>query len=477
MTTVATLGSYSGWTAIGDYRADAEYYRPEHREFFDSLTSVPHRRLGQIAKMRRPQYRTTCAYDPGKLPNGIKFLSPTEVVNQWVDWSVVREVASSVWDDYPAGRATKGDLLLEVKGDATKVHLLDDIIPAKTMISGSFQQIRLKVEQQEWYVYAVFLSGVWRRQRQRLQSNINIKYVDKEALLTVILPWPDDAIRASIGHKVRSAERLRAAAESRVRGAIQELETSLGWPIPLDRSQTSVTPATQLGRRIDPLPYLPRYAAVQELIRRRGGKSFRAMDVATVNGFENRDFVKKGRPYLLVGNVDAWHFTDPADWVKIPTSSRVPNRAIPQVGDLLCVRTGPVGQLMSWEADYGSAVVGGDWVKLRGDEEKGFDATYFALVAQTGLWPLVVDTIRYGAVHPKVSQDDLLDLEMPLVGTELSMDLSERYRRSLSEKFRAKRLSDAAITDVENLIDGKLDEAACIAEGRKLADEFGLEVP
>ena len=42
---------------------------------------------------------------------------------------------------------------------------------------------------------------------------------------------------------------------------------------------------------------------------------------------------------------------------------------------------------------------------------------------------------------------------------------------------RSKELTKAAIADVENLIDGKLDEAACLAEGRNLAEEFCLEVP
>jgi hypothetical protein len=33
------------------------------------------------------------------------------------------------------------------------------------------------------------------------------------------------------------------------------------------------------------------------------------------------------------------------------------------------------------------------------------------------------------------------------------------------------------IADVEHLIEGKLDEAACLEEGRKLAEEFGFEKP
>ncbi len=45
------------------------------------------------------------------------------------------------------------------------------------------------------------------------------------------------------------------------------------------------------------------------------------------------------------------------------------------------------------------------------------------------------------------------------------------------DAFRAKKLVQDAITDVESLIDGKLDEDRCLAEGRALANEFGLEVP
>jgi hypothetical protein len=42
---------------------------------------------------------------------------------------------------------------------------------------------------------------------------------------------------------------------------------------------------------------------------------------------------------------------------------------------------------------------------------------------------------------------------------------------------RVKALIAAAIADVEKLIEGKLDETACLEEGRKLAHEFGLEMP
>jgi len=43
--------------------------------------------------------------------------------------------------------------------------------------------------------------------------------------------------------------------------------------------------------------------------------------------------------------------------------------------------------------------------------------------------------------------------------------------------MRAKNLTKQAVVDVELMMEGKLDETACIAEGCRLAEEFGFEKP
>lgn len=474
MTIAATLGSYSSWTTIGDYRADAEYYRPEHREFFDSLTRVPHRRLGQIAKMRRPQYRTTSAYDPGKLTNGIKFLSPTEVVNQWVDWSIVREVVSSAWEDYPAGRATKGDLLLEVKGDATKVYLLGDNIPAKTMISGSFQQIRLKVEHEEWYVYAVFLSGVWRRQRQRLQSNINIKYVDKEALLTVVLPWPDNAIRASIGHKVRAAERLRAVATSNVSKAVSRIEGLLGTT---DFSALKPNPDGSCD-------YFSEFVSVSDLSlfhgaqfyapkRKRAVALIKATGIAERLGTHGHRIRAKGKQKANRGHVDPANVSGSDGYWYAGGTADGGDVVLAKPGHTLFLRMRPY--LNKTTINDSAQVVSGS-PEFLVYEFDGLDA-YFATLCLRQPWALAqVAEIATGD-RPRVDGEFVDEVMVPWPDESVRHEIGQLYKSSFALRRRADQLVQQAIADVENLIDGKLDEDQCLAEGRKLAEEFGLEVP
>jgi hypothetical protein len=175
--------------------------------------------------------------------------------------------------------------------------------------------------------------------------------------------------------------------------------------------------------------------------------------------------------------MESWHLKSPQDWVFIARDAEVPDKARPKVGDLLCVRTGPVGYMVSWEPCYGEAVISSHWIRIRGDENNGFDAGYMAILSQLPAWQIMMQGIVYGAVQPQISQDDILNVPVPFIGTDLAKQCSESYRQSVAEVLRARDLTARAIADVESLINGTLDEDRCRADGRALAGEFGLEVP
>jgi hypothetical protein len=54
---------------------------------------------------------------------------------------------------------------------------------------------------------------------------------------------------------------------------------------------------------------------------------------------------------------------------------------------------------------------------------------------------------------------------------EIAKDV-QQYHEHL---MRAKDLTERAIIDVESMIEGKLDDVACIEDGRELADEFEFD--
>jgi type I restriction enzyme S subunit len=468
---------------MGSNRFDPLYYDPTltvAERHFRAKGTLPWKRLSDVS-------RDIYSFGAYELTNSIRFVDPgvgtipfvnvTEIANPFVEYERARHIDRASHELLEKSVCRPGTLLLSMSGSIGRVGVLPQAA-GECNSNQHVAKIVIDPDLHDAHFLAVYFSariGIASCEREAAGA------VQKELYLynisTLPIPDPKKPVRTSIGHKVRAAERLRVAAESSVRSAIQELETALGWPIPLDPSQIAYAPAGEVGKRIDALPYLPRFVAVRNLLKSHGAKTLEQIGATAVNGCESRDFVTAGQRYLIVGDMESWHLKSPNEWSCIPKDADVPDKARPDSGDLLCIRTGPVGYMVSWEPCYGNAVLSSHWIRIRGDEEAGFDAGYMAILSQLPAWQIMMQAIVYGAVQPQISQEDILDVPVPFIGTELAKRCSKNYRQSVADAFRAKKLVQDAIADVENLIDGKLDEDQCLAEGRKLAEEFGLEVP
>ena len=82
-----------------------------------------------------------------------------------------------------------------------------------------------------------------------------------------------------------------------------------------------------------------------------------------------------------------------------------------------------------------------------------------------------------GTNYPAIEQLKLDRIFVPVIPEGQREHLLVAATKALTGQERARALVAAAITDVEHLIEGKLDEAACLEEGRQLAEEFGFEKP
>jgi len=79
--------------------------------------------------------------------------------------------------------------------------------------------------------------------------------------------------------------------------------------------------------------------------------------------------------------------------------------------------------------------------------------------------------------RPRVDGEFVDEVHMPWPCDNERKQIGQMYQQSFFLRRRADTLVKRAIRDVESLIDGKLDETACLAEGRTLAEEFGFEMP
>ena len=110
-------------------------------------------------------------------------------------------------------------------------------------------------------------------------------------------------------------------------------------------------------------------------------------------------------------------------------------------------------------------------------EFDGLDA-YYATLCLRQPWALGSSRRNRNWWPGRAVDGEFVDeVVVPWPGETIRQQIGQLYQSSFALRRRADRLVEQAIIDVENLIDGKLDEAVCLTEGRTLADEFGLEAP
>jgi type I restriction enzyme S subunit len=197
-------------------RIDAEFYNPEALAAISKIEKIGNvTTLGaEISDGYRVVYHGTdsaAKLDPSQK---LGFLSPAQISNDGeINFDSVDELPLYYKDDYPKGLGKAGELLIEVKGNVSKVTVLPATFPKNLMISGSLYKALLSSNLDSRYALAFLKSRHGQLLKNRLTSNTIINYIGKEDLYSIPLLLPDRFAQKYIGDKVRKAEQLRAWAK------------------------------------------------------------------------------------------------------------------------------------------------------------------------------------------------------------------------------------------------------------------------
>ncbi|WP_421199602.1 hypothetical protein [Aeromonas enteropelogenes] len=197
-------------------RLDAEFYNPEALKTVQKIDGLGKtKRLGQlIADGYRVVYHGTDSINGIPEERLLPFLSPTQIDDQGsIDFSAADKLPLYYKDDYPKGLAVAGELLIEVKGNVSKVGVVPEEFPKHLMVSGSLYKASFKADTNSRYVLAFLKSKHGQILKNRLTSNTIINYIAKDALYSIPLFAANSDVQKYIGDKVRQAERLRAWAK------------------------------------------------------------------------------------------------------------------------------------------------------------------------------------------------------------------------------------------------------------------------
>ncbi|MGE6482084.1 hypothetical protein ACQKEI_12115 [Psychrobacter namhaensis] len=454
-----------------DDRLDAEYYNPEalvtinKMETKGSITTFG----SLVSEGYRVVYHGTDSTNGLKDNETLPFLSPTQIDKDGaISFENTDRLPIYYKDKYPKGLGSVGEILVEVKGNVSKVGIIPRDFPKNLMISGSLYKATLDATRADsHYILAFLKSKHGQTLKNRLTSNTIINYIAKDALYSIPIIELNAITQKYIGDKVRQAEELRAWAKE-LESEIEQVLNTSEYLVACNTPDTKISHPTlnDLSNRLDPKYYDSKAIAVERFTK-KSGTLLGSLIKSIANGFEERNFVNEGVPYITVTEVSSGRL-NVQDAPQIGSDISIPSKAIIHERCVLVVRTGSIGTAIKVNILDKGCVISSHLIRLEFEEEETAAAVSVFLNSTAG--KILLHKISYGAVQPQIGQEELLALYIPdyvLNKKTTCLTLLENYELTTRA---SKSLIRTAKTLVEALIEGQLTEGQLIKAQQALED-------
>ena len=466
-------------TTLRHKRIDPYYYMPEHLETerliqqaskritLDSLGSFAHLWSGPFgSKLPSSLYRESGPYPLYRSQNVKPF---------WIQREGLVFLEVNAYEELKACEATIGDILVSKAGFVGTACIIGKD-EGPSIITEHVLGIRPLDETDPYYLLAALNSSICKRQLEREGLGTLLDYLGVEVSRELMVPKPNISIQKSIGNKIHAAELMRAESELS-RSILHEWLNSLLPECEPPTEQMSVSPifTSDLdSERLDAWFNHPRFQQLEQALN-ECSNLVHLETVATVVG--DRGGRTPGEiEYIEIGEFDLSQGTVRGTLIE---GKSAPSRAqiLANRGDVAVSLVRPNRQNIAFIQGTGTRpiIVTSGCTVLRFDNQE--TAALYSVILRHNAITYQIMRWNTGTNYPAIEQLRLDRILVPVIPESERQRLLTAAKMAVTGQERAKTLTEAAIKDVEDLIDGTLDEATCLEEGRELADEFGLERP
>jgi restriction endonuclease S subunit len=444
-------------------RIDAEYYDPNHLQMRHSLTqsSFPVKSLGELSKsiINFGAY-SLCNFIEFQ-DGGVPYLTAKEIGENSIQWNTARYISSDqhtglLWKS----QISKRQVLISMAGRLGMTCVFDEDFACNS--SQDVAKITLKEGINPYYV-STFLNSEYGKlqllgaQTGSVQHHTNLGII--KTIRVIVLPIRQQEQIALLVIRAKTAAERSASLYAQAQ-ALLTAELGLN-KFDLSDSLYSVRRASeaQAAQRIDAEYFQQKYYRLIEAIQ-RSGTSYRALGCLIEpirNGFDYREFVEQGTPYVRVGDVrDGRMYLDSA--VKVPvTQADVQKNVHLKTGDVLFTRKGTFGNAAVVRKGQEHVIISSEIMLLRLQKNLDFAVLpdYLALFLNSKLGYMQVERRVHGVAYYSISQPDLAKVQIVLVPLSLQERVVKLVQDSLAAESDAQRLLAEAKAEVERLIEGK----------------------
>lgn len=450
-----------------DDRLDAEYYNPEalvtinKMETKGSITTFG----SLVSEGYRVVYHGTDSTNGLKDNETLPFLSPTQIdKNGAISFENTDRLPIYYKDKYPKGLGSVGEILVEVKGNVSKVGIIPSRFPKNLMISGSLYKATLdSTRADSHYILAFLKSKHGQILKNRLTSNTIINYIAKDALYSIPVIELDIITQKYIGDKVRQAEELRAWAMALELKFQKQLKTF--YPEAFKDKSTgkkhSMAPIEDMSYTLNPGAFDEERLRIRLYLKKCGAVKLK--EVASIEGTTSSDY-SQDTTYIGLDSISSETCAlSPSSIIKsgVTGTSRVLNEGV------VVAKLRPYLNKISYIPKSLSGSVGSTEL-LCVRPLNGLNGWYIYGVLKSDIGLRQLKPLASGSTHPRIDQYDLYDLIFPI--HQDSEIMGKWLENAQVAYFMASYLVISAKSLVEALIEGQLTEDQLIKAQQALED-------
>ncbi|HAE8194413.1 TPA: restriction endonuclease subunit S [Salmonella enterica subsp. enterica serovar Vietnam] len=448
-------------SALDDFLT-AQTYRPEITDTYRKISTLRHQKLQFFADNKISQGPTPVYAKEGK--PALKSKHTVDMITEFPEGDLV----SPDWANQKIKHLiNRNDLVITRKGSGTigRASIFFEKISLNT--DDSLFKVSLsKIDPA--YVVSYLRSYQGERLLEKgVYGSTGQLSLSAEHIRNLPIYEPDFITQKYIGDKVRQAEKLRVWAKVQ-QIKIDQLLISDEYLLACKTvvTKTSRPQLADLSNRLDPKYYSNKAITVQRFTK-NSGVLLSGLIKSISNGFEERNFVGEGVPYITVSEVSSGRLNvQGAPHIGIDVD--VPAKAIIHECCVLVVRTGSIGTAIKVNALDKGAAISSHLIRLEFNDEE--TAAAVAVFLNSSLGKVLLHKISYGAVQPQIGQEELLALYIPLY----VLKQKDAYLKLLVNFELAIRTSSQLIksakTLVESLIEGQLTEEQLVRAQQALDD-------
>ena len=270
-----------------------------------------------------------------------------------------------------------------------------------------------------------------RLKRPVARANINLEEVGQ-----IKIPIPPRPIQDSIAEIMDEAYKQRKEklkeAEDLLAGINGYVLDKLGIEIPeVEEKKSFVVTLKDLkeGKRHDVFFYQPKFMEIERMLENSlyPLKTINDIILSLVNGYDYRNYVEKGTPYLRVENVTPGKISLERVLLIDKSINQINKDIKLDRGNVLFTRKGSFGRVAAVEEEHKDYVISSEIMRIKLKE--GINPYYFSAFMNSEAGFNQSERKTVGAMNYSISQPDLKTVKIPVPPLEIQTEIAEEVKR------------------------------------------------